>query len=229
MRQLILTALALATTALPTAAQTRQVTLNRAWSWGATSGTTYGGVYIGPYGASSPGLPNFDVFCVDFVNSVRVGDTWTARFTSLADLMGGSGLDDTRWGQRYLGAPLSYPDPVPLYQKAAWLATQFATHSKTAWPGIHQAIWRQFTSSPTWTGTDYTTWMANANTAASNGSFDNIDWKYWYVVTDVNTVHGTGGKQEYLTYITPEPGTLLLLATGLAVVIGYAVVSRRFV
>ncbi|HWP37666.1 MAG TPA: PEP-CTERM sorting domain-containing protein [Gemmatimonadales bacterium] len=220
MRRLVLAVIALATAALPAAAQTRQVTLNRAWSWGATSGTTYGGVYIGPYGASSPGMPNFDVFCVDFLHAASLNNPWTARFTSLADQ---SGVETgTRFGR------MGVSDVVTKYRRAAWLATQFATNG--GWAGIHQAIWYQFTpGSPTWTGTGYETWLAQADVASLNG-FNGMDWQNWYVVTDVNTnSSGSYGRQEYLTYVTPEPETLLLLATGLAVVIGYAVVSRRFV
>lgn len=225
--QLLAVSLTLTVLALPAQAQTREVRLERWWSWDAASGTKFGNVYVGPYGGSSPGLPNLDLYCVDFANGVRMGRVWTARFTSVSDLLGGVGLDDTRWGQRFLGAPWSYPNPVPQYQKAVWLAMQFAGSAPGSWPGIHQAIWKQFTNTPTWTGTDYETWMASANTASTNGTFDSINWQRWYVVTDVNTVDGTGGTQEYLTYVTPEPETLVLLATGLAVVIGYAVMSRR--
>jgi len=213
---------------------TREVTLNRAWGWDRTSGVTSHGYYVGPYGGSSPGLPNLDLFCVDFLNGVSLNDTWTARFTSLADLMGGTpgALGGTRFGQRYLGDPGAYPDPVVRYQKAAWLAMQFEDASTGSWGGIHQAIWNQFTSSPSWTDAGGSTWRYRANAAAGDGSFNNINWQYWYVVTDVRTGDvkpAYGGKQEYLTYVTPEPETLFLMATGLVAVIGYAVVSRRFV
>lgn len=236
-RHLLVATLAIATTAAPAAAQIRQVKLNRAYGWNASgptrfNGTSFGsGVFIGPYGGSSPGLPNLDLFCVDFVNSVSVGAVWNARFTSLADLMAGDGVGDTRWGQRYLGAPLSYPNPVPQYQKAVWLAMQFASNGTGSWPGIHQAIWRQFTSTPIWDNsiTGWQGWQSSAQTASTNVSFGNINWNSWYVVTDVNTVDGKNGKQEYLTYVTPEPETLLLLATGLVAVIGFAVTTRRFV
>ncbi|HEX9582250.1 MAG TPA: PEP-CTERM sorting domain-containing protein [Gemmatimonadales bacterium] len=234
-RSLLASALALSFAVGTVEAQigTREFTLNRAWGWNATSGTTSHGYYVGPYGGSSPGLPQLDVYCVDFLNGVSLNDTWTARFTSLADLINGDGLGYTRFGQRYIGGdPGAYPDPVIQYQKAAWLALQFEDASTGSWGGIHQAIWNQFTSSPSWTDVGGAYWRYKAGVAAGDGSFDNINWNYWYVVTDVTTGDvkpAYGGRQEYLTYVTPEPETLFLMATGLVAVIGYAVVSRRFV
>jgi hypothetical protein len=222
-RPLLVSALALGFTVGTAAAQTREVTLNRAWSWDRSSGVTSNGYYVGPYGGSSPGMGQMDLYCVDFLNSVRVGDTWTATWTSLADLLDGVGIQNTRFGQQGLS------DVVLRYQKAAWLAMRFDATSTGSWGGIHQAIWRQFASSPTWTGTGWRTWRDRADAAAANGSLDQMDWRWWYVVTDTQTQGGQGGRQEYLTFVAPEPETLLLFATGLVAVIGYAVVSKRFV
>src|SRR3972149_3024146 len=139
-RQLIAAAALVCLVAGTAEAQTRQVKLNRAYGWTGSGVVGYGGVAIGPYGASSPGMPNFDVFCVDFSNSVSVGNVWTARFTSLADA---AGIDDnTRFGQ------LSLSPVLDQYKRAAWLAMQFASNGTGSWKGIHQAIWKQFGTSP---------------------------------------------------------------------------------
>jgi hypothetical protein len=217
-RRLLAAALATAVWAAPAGAQTREMTLTGAGS------VVFKKVYVGKYSGASPGLPALDLFCVDFLNSMQIGDTWTARFTSLSHLVAGIGSDNTRFGQQGL------TDIALRYQKAAWLSMQFALNSTSTWGGIHQAIWNIFTpTSPNWTGTGSTTWRAKADLASTDGTFDSVDWQSWYVVTDVNTVGGSDGKQEFLTYLTPEPETLILLATGLAVVLGYGVASRRFV
>ncbi len=62
------------------------------------SGSGVGSPQVGPYLGQIlglPGAPVMDIYCVDFVNSVWK-TTWTANFTSIADLMGGSGFSDTR-------------------------------------------------------------------------------------------------------------------------------------
>lgn len=225
-RSLLASALALSFTVGTAAAQTRQVTLTGAGN------VVFNNVYVGPYTGTSPGLPTLDLFCVDFLNSVRVGNVWNARFTSLSDLMGGLGLGNTRFGQKALLTVSTADDATTVlnYRKAAWLAMQFAANGTGSWGGIHQALWNLFTpTSPNWLNTTSGDWRSLADAASTNETFDQINWNSWYVVTDVNTVGGRYGKQEYLTYVTPEPETLLLLATGLAAVLGYAVASRRFV
>jgi len=52
-------------------------------------------------------------------------------------------------------------------------------------------------------------------------------WNYWQVVTDMNTNSLTTGKQEYLTYVTPEPATIFLMGTGLVAVLGMTFITRR--
>jgi len=103
-----------------------------------------------------------DIYCVDFVNSVWK-TTWTANFTSIADLMAGNGFTDTRQGQRwnagsltagYLGdvnhdGSTDAMDVVAGYKQAALLTSLFGGPTGT-WAGVHEAIWNIFTASPTW-------------------------------------------------------------------------------
>jgi hypothetical protein len=187
----------------------------------------YNGVAVGPYTGSVPGLPSLDLYCVDFYNSVHVGDSWKANFTSMSTLMGGSGFGSTRLGQLTLPpAPtLGQATAVMKYQRAVWLATQFAANGTGQWGGIHGAIW-DITAPPGSTGPQ---WAAATVWKSQTPDFSAINWDYWYVVTDVATAGGLGGKQEYLAYITPEPGTILLLASGLIGLAGAAVVTRRAV
>lgn len=188
------------------------------------NGANANGVYIGPYYGSTPGLPTLDLICDDYLNEVNIGDTWTANFTNVASgVVGGSmsTLAQTRWGQVYGN------DAVSGYLRAIWLAKQFYTRPQSDWAGIHAAIWNIFTpNSPTnWAGAS--SWLARANDAQDAGLTNADDLKYWYVVTDVQTRGGEGGKQEYLTYITPEPETLLLLGTGIAALVLFTGFVRR--
>jgi hypothetical protein len=210
-------ALAFAVLALPaqSAAQTRQVTLT------GVNGVYAHSVYIGPYYLSTPGLPTLDVICDDYLNGVHVGDTWRANFTNVASgVLGGTQLGQTRWGQTFGAAAPS------MYLRAIWLSRQFYSAPRAEWAGIHAAIWNTFTpGAPAWT--EGAAWLARANAAQAEPGFIGDDLQYWYVVTDVNTASGAGGRQEYLTYVTPEPGTVILLGTGVAGLLLFAGFVRR--
>jgi hypothetical protein len=158
-------------------------------------GSTVGfGYFVGPYQAtvlSQPGTPTLDIYCVDFLHGISVGTVWTAGMRSLSgDLTGtrgGNGAYDT-------------------YLKAAWLASQYAVTPPTQWKHIQATIWNLFAASAPDASSNYWLNQANAN-------YQSVDASAWTVVTDVTSP----GVQEFLTqtYVTPEPSTYLLLATGL--------------
>ena len=141
---------------------------------------------------------------------------------------------DTRWGQAGVA------DVQSKYEAAIWLATQFYANPAQSngtnwnvWAGIHSTLWDIFADgsngrpASNWSEQSY--WASNAgNTTANYDNFVNSgQLQYWYVVTDVNTSGGNGGTQEYLMYVTPEPGTLLLLATGMAGLLCFTGFVRR--
>jgi hypothetical protein len=162
-------------------------------------GSTIGfGYYVGPYqatvlsGLSQPGTATLDIYCVDFLHAISLGTEWTAGLRSLSgDLTG------TRGGNAALET----------YMKAAWLAGQYAVTAPSQWKHIQATIWNLFpaaaASAPD-PSSNYWLTQANAN-------YQDVNRDYWYVVTDVSSP----GTQEFLTYVTPEPSTYLLLATGL--------------
>src|SRR5690606_26999179 len=160
-------------------------------------GTVTGfGYYVGPYQGivlSQPGTPTIDLYCVDFLHRISVGQVWTANVSSLA-----GSLALTRGGDA----------AYDLYLRAAWLISQYAVSSPTEWKNINATIWNLFAGSAPDPTTSY--WQAQAD-----ANYQSVNPNYWYVITDVNA-QNANSAQEFMTYVTPEPSTYLLLATGLA-------------
>lgn len=177
------------------------------------------GVYVGHYTMAIPGTPSLDVFCIDFLNSVKIGDSWSAHTSNLS-----GSLENTR----------HLDSAAALYQQAAWLTTQFASQTKSEWGAIHAAIWVIMAPDPesitklqaaNWyrweTGSTLVEhWIAQAENSHINPA-------HFEVITDVQGVgSATGGKQEFIT-IVPEPGTLLLIGAGLLGLLAVARLRRR--
>ncbi len=169
-------------------------------------GVTGFGYYVGQYQGvllSEPGQPSIDLYCVDFLHHISLNQVWMANLSSLA-----GDLSMTR------GGATAYA----LYLRAAWLTQQYSRNATAEWKNIQATIWRLFTSAgPTPTSGDY--WLNLANQ-----HYSEVNPKYFYVVTDVDK--DRGGTQEFLTYVTPEPGTVALFATGL-LLLGVLAMRRR--
>lgn len=165
--------------------------------------TTAFGYYIGQYEGTIDGTPA-DLFCVDFLHHVSVGQQWQANLTHLTD----PDLSNTRAGS------------LPLYQKAAWLTTQYGSASPAQWGDIQATIWRLFT--PTGPAPSSSYWLDQAN-----ANFAGFDYTNFVIVTDVNKNDPTS-VQEFIT-TTPEPAELMLLGTGLGIVALTGFVKRRIV
>ncbi len=75
----------------------------------------------------------------------------------------------------------------------------------------------------TWSSTGIDAWIA-----AAQANYQTVNPLNWVVVTDINAAGKlTGGSQEYLTQVTPEPATMLLLGTGLMIMMLGAGAVRR--
>jgi len=229
----------------PAAAQDGQVTLTDVGAGVRYNfaNDAYGSVYIGNYGfsfvqgpygtySSLPGLSgHFDAWCVDFDNSVSLGNVWDVNLTLLTE----SSLAQTRLGAPTPGGEgFSFTDALLRYRKAAWLTTQFALYANapaaaraSAWGAIHSAIWNITNAdNPQPTTVSWATgvnsrqyWIDRANLASNYNSI-NLGQ---YAVMSATTQQT---RQEFLVYVTPEPVSVILMGSGL-VGIGLAGLRRR--
>lgn len=164
-----------------------------------------------PAGTSTFG-PTWDAFCVDF-NHDSYFSPYNAYFTNLADAQVNS---------TWLGTYTRSND-LQKYLAAAYLAEEMQAGSISRGEGTG-AIWYLMSGEPHywWNGASWQDVTTLANTAYATGS---VDPSRWVVVTgfDANGL----AHQEYITQVTPEPATLLLLGTGLAITLLAAGALRK--
>src|SRR6266850_7609548 len=131
-----------------------------------------------------------------------------ALVLSISDTNLASGdLSNTRYGDSAI-SPVAASAAV-LYAEAAWLTTQFASHSSD-YVSLQYALWDLMNpgSEPTSYG-NVQHWL---DLAAANYGF--IDPSQFVVVTNVGPLQLKGQVQEFIVR-APEPGALAFLLCGL--------------
>jgi hypothetical protein len=198
------------------------------------------GVYTEPYNAQigQAGLTNasqFDstnsksaaIYCDDFYDDVSQGQIWQATVTNMSSLSSTS-----------LNTSVMFNDTTPAqqaadYMAAAWLVEQIAAQNQSLPAGQltaeqeSYALWYVFDSAAL-TGlssTDYNAAVTDYDDAVAAVAGDTPgDFSKVNIYTPLDDTPGSASSQEYFSVDAPEPGTLALMAVGLA---GIGWMARR--
>jgi hypothetical protein len=166
-----------------------------------------------PYVATVGGVQQL-IYCDDDIDLVTANENWTATVTSVGSLTPaniGSSAAEFR----------GLTNSTTLYEQAAWLVYQFASHPLADYSGIQNAIWDLFlTKSGTGLITDPTKDAYWLNQASSN--FSKLSASQLAAVLILSPIAGSqhpstnGIPQEFLTFApAPEPSTYALFGMGL--------------
>jgi len=159
-----------------------------------------GGWQVGyPYYGTINNGPIVDIMCDDWVHGGLPGDTWQANVTNL----GTGDLTELRFNL--------LPNALTLYHEAGWLLLQTEVTPQSQWMAINYAVWNIFDPSVP-VPTPY--WSYQAQQEAQLG-FPGVDFSQVRILTPVNQYDPNPNDPQEFLQIVPEPGTVMLLLTGL--------------
>lgn len=180
---------------------------------------------IGPAGLTedsqfnSTNSESVAVYCDDFYDNVHTGLVWQATVTNMSELSTAS-----------LDTGLMFHDMTPAqqaadYMAAAWLVEQIAAQNQNLPAGQltaeqeSYALWYVFDPAAL-TGlspTDYNAAVTDFDDAVAAVTDDTpSDFSNVAIYTPLDDTPGSASSQEYFAVGVPEPGTLALMAVGLA-------------
>ncbi len=177
---------------------------------GANNGVYYVSPFSGIMNYGTPSAQTVVLFCDDINNEGSLNQIWNANVTSLAS----GNFSNTRYGNGSVNPHLGSMNPQTLYEEAAWLVTQFASHPGD-YVSLQYALWDLMTPGAEPTnffnadGTTVAQWLALA--AANYGQINPANF---VIITNTGTLAYTGQVQEFIVQ-TPEPATAVLLLMGI--------------
>jgi hypothetical protein len=170
-------------------------------------GPVVNGIPTYPYTLQIDGESPFFGMCNDYYHDGTPGDKWHANLTNL----GSGDLSTVRFASSGLLA----------YQEAAWILLQTGMNAPTEWPDLNYAVWAIFNPSLP-IGPSAQSWIDSAQ-AEARKKFPSANFSLVEIATPVDINAPETGDQEFM-YITPEPGSLILLGSG---ALGIAGVLRK--
>jgi len=168
-----------------------------------------------------PSGTTVDIFCVDLLHTVN-RNGYDANFTNLANT-------DSLGHTTRNASQIKYMQAAYLAQKIGQLGS--ADYGSADAQDMTGAIWEIMTTGAVmkrWWDGEYRVGKIHEYVDEAEAHYGSVIASNWVVVTDRSGLGANGGgQQEFLTQVTPEPATMLLLGTGLVVMLMAAGALRR--